>query len=162
MQNLVDRRTVLIGMAAVAASNNLAFAQTVHNVEMLNKDPEDSKRRMIFSPLIHVIEPGDTVKFLPTDKGHNTVSIKGMLPEGVEPWKSKINQEFDLTLEKPGVYGYVCQPHATMGMVGLIIVKGEGMTDNLEAAKAAKHRGRAKKVWEEIWARVEEENLLVG
>ncbi|MEM9330744.1 MAG: pseudoazurin [Pseudomonadota bacterium] len=160
MLKSVDRRTVVIGMAALAASNQFAFAQTTHNVEMLNKHPEDKKRRMVFHPLIHVVEPGDTVKFQPVDKGHNTVSIDGMLPDGVEPWKSKINQEFDLVVEKPGVYGYLCQPHATLGMVGLIIVKGEGMTDNLEAAQAVKQRGRAKKVWKEIWATVEQENLL--
>ena len=127
---------------------------------MLNKHPDDKKRRMLFLPVIQVIEPGDTVKFLATDKGHNSISIEGMIPEGAEPWKGKINEELELTLEKPGVYGYLCQPHATLGMVGLIIVKGEGMGDNLEAAKAVKQRGKSKKVWKEIWAQVEEQGLL--
>ncbi|MEO0327201.1 MAG: pseudoazurin [Pseudomonadota bacterium] len=156
----LNRRTVLVGMAALAASNNFAFAQTAHNIEMLNKHPEDKKRRMVFHPMIQVIEPGDSVKFLTTAKGHNSISIEGMIPEGAEPWKGKINEEIELTLEKPGVYGYLCQPHATLGMVGLIIVKGDGMADNLEAAKAVKQRGKAKKIWKEIWEIVEAEGLI--
>ncbi|MEM8857308.1 MAG: pseudoazurin [Chloroflexota bacterium] len=160
MNSKLDRRTVVIGLAALAASNNYVLAANSHNIEMLNKHPEDKKRRMVFHPLIQVIEPGDTVKFLASNKGHNSISIEGMIPDGATAWKGKINEEIEVTLEKPGVYGYFCQPHATLGMVGLIIVKGEGMTDNLEAAKAVKHKGRARKVWKEIWETVEGEGLL--
>ncbi|MEM7214167.1 MAG: pseudoazurin [Pseudomonadota bacterium] len=156
----MDRRTVIVGMAALAASNNIVYAQTNYNVEMLNVHPEDKKKRMVFHPMIQVVEVGDTVKFLASAKGHNSVSIKGMIPDGATPWKGKINEEIELIFEKPGVYGYLCQPHATLGMVGLFIVKGEGMTDNVEAAKAVKHKGRARKIWKEIWATVDEEGLL--
>ncbi|MEM9632758.1 MAG: pseudoazurin [Pseudomonadota bacterium] len=161
MTLLLDRRSILISMAAIAASTNVVLAQeTVHTVEMLTKHPEDKKQRNIFLPLIQVSEPGETIFFKPTDKSHNSESIKGMIPDGAEPWKSKINKEYSLTLTQPGIYGYRCTPHAALGMVGLIIVRGDGMTDNLEAAKAVKQRGKAKKVWEQIWAQVESENLL--
>ena len=147
-------------MAAVAASSQMALAQTTHNVDMYSKDPENKKNRNIFKPLIHSVEVGDTVTFLPTEKGHNSASTKNMIPEGVEPWRGKLSKEISVTFDKPGVYGYQCDPHVNLGMVGLIIVKGEGMTDNLEAAKAVKQKGKAKKVWKEIWATVEAEGLL--
>ncbi|MEM8795401.1 MAG: pseudoazurin [Pseudomonadota bacterium] len=158
----LDRRTVIIGMAAVSVSGLSVQAATTHDVHMYTKHPDDGKLRNVFDPLIQVVEAGDTVKFLPTQKGHNSVSSKGMIPEGTEPWRGKINEELSITFGKPGVYGYQCQPHAGLGMVGLIIVRGEGMTDNLEAAKAARQRGKAKKVWEEIWAKVEADGLLTS
>ncbi|MEM8838528.1 MAG: pseudoazurin [Pseudomonadota bacterium] len=158
----INRRTVIIGMAALGASNFSVQAATAHEVHMYTKHPDNDKLRNVFDPLIQVIEAGDSVRFLPTQKGHNSVSTKGMIPEGTEPWKGKINQEIAVTFAKPGVYGYQCQPHVGLGMVGLIIVKGEGMTDNLEAAKAARQRGKAKKVWEEIWAKVEADGLLTS
>ena len=37
------------------------------------------------------VNVGDTVKFVPSDKGHNSESIKGMLPKGAKKWKGKIN-----------------------------------------------------------------------
>ena len=161
MSLLLNRRTVVLSMAAMVAAPRLSMAETtVHEIAMLNRHPDDRKRTMVFDPLIVVGEPGDTFRFLSVDKGHNTVSAKGMIPEGAEPWKSKINADFDVTLEKPGFYGYVCQPHTAMGMVGLIIVQGDGMMDNLEAAKAVRQRGRSKKVWEEIWVQVDSGTLF--
>ena len=161
MKLVINRRVLLSAMGALAVMRpSLSVAGEMHVVQMLNKHPEDKKKRMVFHPLIQSVEPGDTVKFTADDKGHNSVSVDGMIPEGVEGWDGKINQEIEVTFEKPGVYGYRCTPHTAMGMVGLIIVRGDGMADNLEAAKAVKQRGRAKKVWEEIWAQVEAENLL--
>ena len=98
-------------------------------------------------PRIVAAEPGDTIVFLPTEKGHNSASAKDMTPEGAEAWKGKINEEVSVTLTVPGFYGYECTPHASLGMVGLVVVKGDGMMDNLETAKSARQRGKAKKVW---------------
>ena len=65
-----------------------------------------------------------------------------MLPDGVEPFKSKMNEEFVLTLTEPGVYGIKCSPHVSMGMVALIQAGDEPV--NLEAAKSVKLPGKAK------------------
>ena len=166
MSLVLHRRQFMLATGALALANatlaSSAWAATEYGIEMLNKDPDDKKKRMLFKPIVQVVEPGDTVKFLSTDKGHNSMSIKGMLPEGVEKWKSKLNKEFALTIDKPGFYGYVCQPHASMGMVGLIVCKGDGMMDNFESAKAVKHRGRAKKIWAEIWEQVEAEGIATA
>ncbi|MEL6504895.1 MAG: pseudoazurin [Pseudomonadota bacterium] len=137
-----------------------SFAAETIEVKMLTKDPENKKNRNLFSPRIVKVKPGDTVKFVSEDKGHNSASTKGMIPEGAEPWKGKISKDVEVTFEKPGIYGYECTPHASLGMVGLVIVEGEGMTDNLEAAKEVRQRGKSKKVWKEIWAEVEEKGLL--
>lgn len=117
-------------------------------VHMLNKGEKGS---MVFEPDYIVAAPGDTIHFVPTDKGHNAETIKGMLPEGAEPFKSKFNQEFSVTLDKEGVYGVKCSPHYAMGMVALIRV---GEPGNLEEAQAVKQTGKAKKVFAELFGQV--------
>lgn len=48
-------------------------------VKMLNRNDTGPKP---FEPDYLVIKPGDMVKFLASDPGHNTATIAGMIPEG--------------------------------------------------------------------------------
>lgn len=160
MEHLITRRRALFVSAAASAALAMTLPRAVlaaatHDVQMLNAHPDNKRLRQVFLPRVLVAEPGDTVRFLATDKGHNSASTKGMLPEGAAGWNGKINQDIAVTLEVPGFYGYQCTPHYAAGMVGLIIVKGPGMMDNLEAAKAVRQRGKAKAAWGDIWAEVE-------
>ncbi|MEM6340528.1 MAG: pseudoazurin [Pseudomonadota bacterium] len=155
----IRRRDMILGATAAAGlvaagQPRLARAATSHTVQMLNVHPEEKRLRQIFLPRIQVIEAGDTVVFEPADRGHNSASIEDMIPEGQEGWDGAINKEVSATLEQPGFYGYKCTPHVSIGMVGLIVVRGEGMMDNLEAAQGVRQRGKAKAVWEEIWEEV--------
>ena len=128
--------------AALLASAALALATPSyaadHEVHMLNKGETGV---MVFEPAYIEAAPGDTVTFVPVDKGHNAESIKGMFPEGAEPFKGKINETITVTFDKDGVYGVKCTPHYGMGMVALVKV---GEPTNLEEAKAAKNPGKAK------------------
>ena len=160
MTMVIGRRTLLAGTAALVVAPPVLAQSTVHDVEMLNTHPEDRRLRMVFHPRTIVVEPGDTVRFLPTDRGHNSASIDGMLPEGVESWQGRLNQQVDVTLTDPGFYGYKCTPHLPLGMVGLIVVRGDGMHGNLEAARSVRHRGRSATIWDEIWAEAEADGLL--
>jgi pseudoazurin len=60
---------------------------------------------------------------------HDTQSMDGLIPEDAEPWKSNIGQQYEVTLDKEGVYIYKCNPHFPNGMVGAIIV-GEASNMN--------------------------------
>ena len=136
-------------MYATAALAVLAFAGGAaaeeHVVEMLNKG---EKGAMVFQPNLVHAAPGDTVKFVPTDKSHNVESIKGMIPEGAESFKSKMNEEITVTFDKDGVYGVKCAPHYGMGMVALIVV---GQPVNADEAKAVKQTGKAKAAFAELF-----------
>ncbi|VAV99345.1 hypothetical protein MNBD_ALPHA07-1830 [hydrothermal vent metagenome] len=156
------RRTHLkyLGAATVASlSPRLAIAATdaqgpaVHEIQMLSKDPDDKKRRNLFIPDLICIKPGDTVRFIATDKGHNSVSNKDMMPEGAESWKGKISKDIEVTLTVEGTYGFHCAPHRSLGMVGLIIVGDH--SGNYEAAKAAKQRGKAKSAYIDLFERAD-------
>ena len=87
---------------------------------------------------------------MPTDKSHNVETIKDMLPEGVEPFKSRVNEEFTVTFDVPGLYGIKCTPHFAMGMVGAIAVGDE--LPNLDAAKAATVPNKARERLEAAFA----------
>lgn len=102
------------------------FAKT-HEVLTLNKS---NGQTMVFEPMFLEIEVGDTVKFVPKDKGHTSQSV--FTPEGIEPWKGKTSKEIEVTLNKEGVYIYECQNHGIMGMAGVIQV---GKAINVEKAK---------------------------
>ena len=110
-----------------------------HEVQMLNKGAMGA---MVFEPAFIQAAPGDTIRFIPTDKTHNAETVPGMLPDGAESFKGKVNEDITITVTQEGVYGIRCQPHYAMGMVALISV---GNPVNLEAAKAVKHPGVAKK-----------------
>ncbi|MEM8775699.1 MAG: pseudoazurin [Pseudomonadota bacterium] len=159
MKLTIDRRTLLLASSAALIARP-SFGAASHQVEMLNKDPDDSKARMVFKPNLVVIQPGDTVSFVGTDRGHNCEIIEGMIPDGAEGWKGKINDDVEVTLDVPGFYGVKCTPHVGQGMVGLVVVQGDGMMDNLEAAQGVKQRGQAKKRFQAIWEAAEAEGIL--
>jgi pseudoazurin len=119
-----------------------------HQVQMLNKGAEGP---MVFEPSFLKIAPGDTVRFLATDKGHNVLSIEGMSPDGATPFKGKMNEDIVVTFDKPGAYGFECKPHYGMGMVGLVVV---GDPVNLAEAQAVPQKGKAKKRFEALFGNV--------
>ena len=120
-------------------------------VEMLDKL---GKRNMVFSQEIVRINPGDTVFWKATDKGHNVQFIsKNGVPEGVEKFKSKIGKDTEYTFTIPGIYAYWCVPHKTMGMIGFVIV-GEDLS-NLDLIKKVKFIGKSKKIAKALIAEIE-------
>lgn len=137
-------------MFSLVAAGLLASAAPAATIEvhMLNKGADGA---MVFEPGFVAAQPGDIIRFVATDKGHNVEAIKGMLPEGVEVFKSKMGETFELTPTVEGVYGVKCTPHAGMGMVGLIQV---GAPINLETAKAVPQKGKAAARFEADFAQI--------
>lgn len=133
---------------------------TVIEIQMLTRDPDDPSAMQVFKPRIIEANVGDTIRFVPTDPTHQSSSMAEMIPEGARGWEGKINQVVEYVVPKPGIYGYQCTPHYAAGMVGIIIVNGEGKLDNLEAARAVPHAGLAKREFEEIFAEAEAQGLL--
>ena len=112
-------RTLTTGLALAALLGSSAFAETFE-VKTLNKG--SNGERMVFEPSFVQAAAGDTIKFIATDRGHNAETAKGMIPEGSEGFKGKINEEIEVTLETEGVYAVICKPHYAMGMVMTVAV----------------------------------------
>lgn len=117
---------------AIAAST--ATAADIE-VKMLNKGSDGEA--MVFQPASLRVAVGDTVHFVPADKGHDAAAVKELLPEGVAAFSGKMNQELVVTIDKPGAYVVKCTPHWGMGMVALIVA-GDEAPANIEAVKSAK------------------------
>ncbi|MEM8556070.1 MAG: pseudoazurin [Pseudomonadota bacterium] len=146
--------TMVAATAVAAVPGTVAIAEgTVHEVQMLNAHPEDKKERQVFYPDIVRAMPGDTIRFISVDKGHNAASDKKMIPSGGEEWKGKIGGDVEITITTEGAYGYNCTPHSTVGMVGLILV-GD-VSGNYDDIKGVRQRGKAKQRYEDIFARAD-------
>ena len=128
-------RFLIICLSLFIASPAIASDVTV---EMLNKDADGN--RMVYSQEIVEIAAGSTVKWVPTDKGHNVEIIAS--PNDMK-FKSKNGKEASVTFETPGVYYYWCTPHKGMGMIGLVVVGGD--TSNKAQISKAKAIGKSKK-----------------
>lgn len=127
--------------AGMLAAATAAAQAAEHEVRMLNKGAAGV---MVFEPALVRAAPGDTVRFVPADRSHNAETIPGMLPQGAQGFKGKMNEEVAVTLTTEGVYGVKCAPHYGMGMVALVIV---GEPSDTAEAQAVRHPGKAKAVF---------------
>ncbi len=128
-----DRLALTALTAAMTLTCQPALARQ-YQVKMLNKG---AMGPMVFEPALLKIAPGDTVTFVPTDKGHNAQSIPELSPVGGSSFRGTIGEPITVTFKTSGLYIYKCLPHYFMGMVGIIQV---GAASN----KAAVERGLTK------------------
>ena len=129
---------------------NVSLAEDA-TVEMLDKL---DKRKMVFNQEIVRIDPGDTVFWKATDRGHNVEFIsKNGVPAGVEKFKSKVGKDTEFTFTIPGIYAYWCVPHKTLGMIGFVIVGND--LSNLDSIKKVKFIGKSKKIAKGLIAEIE-------
>jgi pseudoazurin len=137
---------------ATALAASLAATDAAHaadfEIRMLNAGEGGA---LVFEPDFIQVAPGDSVTFVPVDKGHNAVSIDRMIPEGAEPFEGEINEEFTITVASEGIYGIKCTPHYGLGMVAVILA---GTPVNLAEARSLKHPGKAAKVFASILAKI--------
>ncbi len=138
---------VALALALGGAASAVAAAD--FEVLMLNKGTDG--KTMGFSPSFLRVEPGDTVTFIPVDKGHNAETILGMIPDNAETWKGKVDEQLTVTLTEPGLYGFKCFPHFAMGMVGLVQVGDD--QSNLKQLMEVRLPGKAQAIMMELFAK---------
>jgi pseudoazurin len=149
-QEIILKFRNVLTAAALVLATTMSISAAEYEVQMLNTGSDGQK--MVFEPAFLQIEAGDTVTFVPTDKGHNAEVIEGMYPEGGNTFKGKINEEISVTFDVEGAYGYKCLPHFAMGMVGLIVVGDDPA--NLADISEASAPPKAKAKFEELAAMV--------
>lgn len=141
------------GLLGVSILPTPLLARDQLEVTMRNVDPDDPGKRMVFTPDLLKVPPGSQVRFRVLEGAHSTQSTPGMVPEGAKGWRFGIRKSGTVTLSRPGFYGYHCLPHRSMGMVGLIMVQGIGMMENLQSAMAVNHPAKAAQTWADLWQR---------
>ena len=135
----LHRRHALLSLGGLVLAPALGVASAaraaVREVRMLNRGAAGA---MVFEPALIRAQPGDVIRFVPTDPSHNAETLPAMLPEGAAGGRGRMNAVFDLRVDRPGVYGVKCAPHYGMGMVALVAV-GRNWP-NLATARAAAAR----------------------
>ena len=111
---------------------------------------ESEQGRFLFEPSLLVIDPGDTVMFVPESRMHGVKSVAGMLPEGAAPWRGRMGEQISVRLDQPGVYGVKCPAGYDVGMVGLIVVGNDPA--NWQSARAVRHPPAASTAFDELFA----------
>jgi pseudoazurin len=134
---LFKTTALAVGFLSLASLPSLAAE---HIINMLNKGADGAP--MVFEPSFVRAAIGDTIKFVPVDKGHFVVALPNLWPEGVTPAKSALNKEFVMTVDKDGLYGFKCTPHYAMGMVALVQVGNAPVTDAVKALKFPGESGK--------------------
>ncbi len=112
-------RKFTLGLAVATLLGTASYAEVI-DISMLNVGSDGA--RMVFEPDFVHIAPGDTIRFLATDRGHNAETIDAMIPAGAEGFMGRINEEIEITLTEDGVYAIICKPHYAMGMVMIVAV----------------------------------------
>jgi pseudoazurin len=127
----------LLAMTGVAAA-----AEPLVTVRELNHGPA-SGETFAYDPALVRVPVGGSVRFEPTDKGHNVAPISSLWLAGAPPLNVPFNTEATVTFDRPGVCPVQCTPHTGLGVVALIVVGDADVTEF--AAKAASAPGLAPK-----------------
>ena len=112
MDNIMKLITLMISLLLIS---NLVNAETIQ-IEFTENDT--------YSLEIAKINVGDTIEWLPKNRGHNVEFLAGPDMNALPP-KSKLNSLHSVIFELPGVYLYQCTPHGNMGMLGLVVVEND-------------------------------------
>lgn len=113
-----------LGLALFTTFSDAADIQ----VKML--DVSKTEGLVAFEPTFVKANVNDTLVFVAANPGHNSHSL--LVPPGARTWESRFDKDFQVTLEKEGIYIYACDAHKDLGMVGVVQV---GSAVNLEEAK---------------------------
>ena len=84
--------------------SRLSYAETIQ----IDFTSDDS-----YSVEVANIDIGDTVEWLPKNKGHNVEFLAGPNMNSL-PKKSELNAFYSVTFRLPGVYLYQCTPHGNL------------------------------------------------
>ena len=142
-------RSILPALLALAFASGPSPDARAGEIEVkaLNRGP--SGVVFVFAPELVRIEPGDSINFVATDKGHEVHSVPGMIPEGAQLFEGRMNQDVKVSFTVPGVYVVACRPHAATGMVAVIVV---GEPVNLDRIDPGTLTGKARGKLESLLA----------
>ena len=106
-------------------------------------DRNVAARNYVFEPKAQQIAVGDSVVWNFVDESHTSTSVAGQ----AERWDSgsvPAGGVYRKTFTKPGKYQYICIPHQTFDMKGVVTVGTDTVTDSLDNLKVKRTGNRVK------------------
>ena len=132
----MHRRRAFLGAIAAATTGFTGCGSAGPNTAEGADIIAGPNSRLVFEPVELTATTGQTITWLFDSIGHNVSAIPAhsdvvSLPTGAEPFSSYESakhrtvgrgETFSHRFEVPGTYEYVCIPHESAGMVGMIQV----------------------------------------
>ena len=117
----------MLARAVGAAAITLGAPELAAETKMVSMGTDAGLQ---FEPKEVTICKGDSITWVNKKLGpHNVIFNPDDVPEGVDAdaistkeYLDKDGQTYTVKLDKPGDYGYFCQPHQGAGMLGLVTV----------------------------------------
>ena len=113
------RRSAFTPVIALVAGIIFGGAALAGEKVVVRMGSEDEPFR--FHPEISYIAVGDTVVFEASNHTYSSRSIANMCSGNVA-WRGRLGETVSVRFDEPGIYGFRCDAHYNMGMVGLIVV----------------------------------------
>lgn len=113
---LTLKRVVLIAIVLWTLTGvNKVQSQTKHVINVTNN---------VFTPNELTIEAGDIVEWQNTQGWHNVNGKQATYPDNPESFGNNLGSgwTYSYVFNTEGTYKYQCDPHVSLGMVGLIVV----------------------------------------
>lgn len=113
------------------------------------------ERGSYFQPKGLLVDPGTTVRFVNEQGVHTATAyhpdngdLPLRVPEGATPFDSGVVTDagatYEVTVQTPGVWDFVCLPHESLGMVGRLVVgepgDGPGTTEPADLPPMAREK----------------------
>jgi plastocyanin len=125
-RSAMARAAGLAAGVAVATVSSPAYAAETKDVKM-----GSDSGQLVFVPAKVTVCAGDSIKWTNNKGGpHNVVFDEDDIPAGVDQEKISMDDQlgeegdtFTMKLDKPGTYGYYCEPHRGAGMTAQVIVQ---------------------------------------
>jgi len=131
---MMDRRQfVTTGGLILAGLSTPLGARAQKNVVHIDMRSDEDGAEVWFDPIGVWVEPGSTIRWKIKENVHTVTAYHPdnenrslRIPTKAAPWDSGYlvnpGDDFEVTLNAPGVYDYFCAPHEEAGMIGRIIV----------------------------------------
>tara|TARA_B100000767_G_scaffold218242_1_gene206099 strand:+ start:75 stop:545 length:471 start_codon:yes stop_codon:yes gene_type:complete len=117
-------KRTLFALFLLICSTGLASAQESANDVIITVDSTNLR----FNPSEVTVQEGQAVRFVWGGQAlpHNAVESDGLFDSG-EPARD-VDYRFEFEVGMAGSYQFVCEPHESVGMVGLITVEAANVT----------------------------------
>ena len=149
-------RLLVLLPALLLAQVTDSRAGEIYKIDQLSDFSATTPERFYrFEPNYLWLKPGDSLRFLNSMGNHTVKTVSGIWPEGVEKVDIAHQQQYDVVLTKPGVYGFKCKVHSRHLMFALVIV-GDVKPD-LEQWKSADLNGAAERAFKGLFERLEKD-----
>lgn len=146
-------------MAALVLATSPAYAEDTNSNTKIDQISDPLADRVLdmfrFEPNFVALKTGERVTFNNSRGQHTVVSVKGLIPDGVEKISVANTATETMTMDVPGLYVLTCKVHGRYGMVMLLAVGDPDSWKNPPESWTRKLSGRYDEKLQELLAKLD-------